>query len=274
MLDSRTHSPRANELSIKTLCFVAVSTSVLLLSNVVFAATSEDPAESADIVDSPSTTVAANPGSIGRIGTSARFAIGSTGRTSKSAIGGTGRTSKSAIGGTGRTSKSAIGGTARTPESVAVSARSPEKLAPLNSLNSNSSELPLLRGRIDELSSGSDVVGVLGQRFAVEKIEDLTLGAVIVIEGYIAADGGIKVHSSWVDEQTPYIDGSSEVVVTGKVTSVDASLGKLKIGSLVVDYNATLWNNSEAPTVGSIFKVRGIRPTSNGEFLAFEALSD
>ena len=201
-------------------------------------------------------------------------AIGGTGRTTK-AIGGTGRTTK-AIGGTGRTTK-AIGGTGRTTKAIGGTGRATKaiggtgRVAKLELGASLRLNVPLVRGPVEAWDRDRRNLRVLGQQVHVDGTDQFAIGEVIVVEGRIDDSGAIAADYVWADHSEQYVSGSSEVVVTGQVRSVDAATGRMLIGNLSVDYTQLLWDNTFIPTSGSVVTVVGIQANVNGELQARQA---
>jgi hypothetical protein len=70
----------------------------------------------------------------------------------------------------------------------------------------------------------------------------------------------------FVDEQ--YVAGVSEVVVSGRVTSIDATNGLARIGAIAFDYTSLLSTADIDFRVGSLVRVRGTQPQPGEAILA------
>ena len=68
-----------------------------------------------------------------------------------------------------------------------------------------------------------------------------------------------------------YVAGASSVLISGKVTSVNSTIGQLKIGNTVVDFTPLLVTQPGLTVkVGENVRVSGIQPVSRGAILASE----
>ena len=65
---------------------------------------------------------------------------------------------------------------------------------------------------------------------------------------------------------TDYVAGATQVIVSGRVNSIDASLGTMKIGKLTIDVSSVAGMN--LPVSGSLVQVVGTQPVSQGLVIA------
>jgi hypothetical protein len=71
-----------------------------------------------------------------------------------------------------------------------------------------------------------------------------------------------------------YVDGASFTLVRGQVSAVDASLGRLSVCKLLIDYTPSLGNPDAAvPAVGEFAELSGVQPSPNGVMLAYSSKS-
>jgi hypothetical protein len=82
----------------------------------------------------------------------------------------------------------------------------------------------------------------------------------------IAALGkrGELLNPSLVLEKDPYVAGQSDVVVSGRVTSVDSVNGRAKIGKIDFDFTSALSTQEVEIVAGSVVQIRGTQP-QNGQ---------
>jgi hypothetical protein len=144
-------------------------------------------------------------------------------------------------------------------------------------------------GSIERIDRRHNLIVVLGQTYSVDQATKISIagkllksetskslklvraGDYVAVAGAIATNGAVAASKLSVLSAT-YSDGSSPVYVKGRVTSLEKSIGRLTIGSLVVDYTSSLYAfDANALAVGSPIELAGIRPLANGEVLAFDA---
>ena len=65
-----------------------------------------------------------------------------------------------------------------------------------------------------------------------------------------------------------YVAGVTDVIVSGKVTTVSASVGKVTVGGVKVDYTPLLAKQRVTLQVGDLISVVGTRPTASSEVVA------
>jgi hypothetical protein len=178
---------------------------------------------------------------VNAIGGTGVSAIGGTGvnaigGTGVSAIGGTG---VNAIGGTG---VNAIGGTGRAQVAL---------LGPIDSVDQARRTITVL-GRKLQLPTGEAGSRVLDSYLSGAPIQVAVLGS-------LSKSG--KLSNLRVQVlQSPYVAGTSEIVLTGIVQAVDVSTGLAVIGGTAVNFTALLETQASALRVGSAVSVRGTMP--------------
>jgi hypothetical protein len=65
-----------------------------------------------------------------------------------------------------------------------------------------------------------------------------------------------------------YVPGATKVVLKGKITSVNGSVGTLFIGKQAVDYTGLLASGTASVKVGDDLTIVGTQPAINGVVLA------
>ena len=188
-------------------------------------------------------------------------AIIGTGKTSStSAIIGTGRTaSTNAIIGTGKAaSTNAIVGTGRDGD------RNVALAGPIEAVDGDKGTFTVL-SRTLRVSGDKSVLNRLSAEMAAGRTPQASVVSELGTRGEL--DKPIVL---FVGEQ--YVPGVSEVVVTGRVTTVDASKGLAKIGTSTFDYTSLLSTDGVDLQVGSVVRVRGTQPQSGRPILAVQVV--
>jgi hypothetical protein len=65
---------------------------------------------------------------------------------------------------------------------------------------------------------------------------------------------------------TDYVAGSSKVIVSGRVSDLNASVGTMKVGGITVDISSAVV--ARTPTTGSLVFLVGTQPVRQGVVLA------
>ena len=115
--------------------------------------------------------------------------------------------------------------------------------------------------------SGS-TVSMLGRVFKLspdqlELIEsDVGSGqAAAIVLGESASSGVMRAHRMIVTDEA-YVDGASQVLLTGKISRVNARNGSVEVGKITVDYSNLLASGSFDLAVDDQIAVIGVRPSA------------
>jgi hypothetical protein len=124
----------------------------------------------------------------------------------------------------------------------------------------------VLSGPIDSIDATNGVFEAVGQTIMAsqEMLSGLVVGDYVSVDGSVVAPGWLYADTLSVSTDT-YIPGVHEIYLEGMPNSVDASVGQMKVGNLLIDFNAVL-SNGPIPT-GHSFSFRGIQPVSQGVLL-------
>jgi hypothetical protein len=124
----------------------------------------------------------------------------------------------------------------------------------------------VLSAPVDSIDAINGLFEAAGQKIMAsqEMLSGLSVGDFVSVDGSVVAPGWLYADTLSVSTDT-YIPGVHEVYVEGMPNSVDASVGQMKVGNLLIDFNAVL-SNGPIPT-GHSFSFRGIQPVSQGVLL-------
>ena len=129
----------------------------------------------------------------------------------------------------------------------------------------------LIMGAIDRVDTATNTISVLGRSFkmpSVVKVEEsLAAGhqLMVAVSGRIS-DSGTVEQMKLRFMPTDYVAGSSKVVVSGRVSDLDASVGTMKVGAVTVDISSAV--AARTPTAGSLVLLVGTQPVRQGVVLA------
>jgi hypothetical protein len=93
----------------------------------------------------------------------------------------------------------------------------------------------------------------------------------VAVIGDAKSPGGLTPKAVLKLKET-YVAGSTQVMLKGKVSSVNGLTGTLTIGRQIVDFTAVLSGSGRVPAAGDTLAVRGIQPANGGVILASEIL--
>ena len=135
-------------------------------------------------------------------------------------------------------------------------------------------------GEVQRIDPSKGVIVVAGQRVAISKETIFSVNRVAVSGAealrtiqdgdILAIIGALDAPAASVDRRNEsYVPGATTIFVKGKVTSVEQSLGRARIGDLNVDYTPALSNRDFGVVeVGQIVEVIGTQPSPQGVLLA------
>ena len=94
-----------------------------------------------------------------------------------------------------------------------------------------------------------------------DMLAGLQLGDLVSVQGTVISSGWYYADTVSVSSQR-YVPGSTEVFVTGLLSSINRMNGTAQMGELTIDYTMSL-GRSSAPS-GAMWTFRGIRPSFDG----------
>ena len=125
----------------------------------------------------------------------------------------------------------------------------------------------MLVGPVDSVNASEGTFTAVGQTvsFARDALLGMQVGDYVMVYGSISGAG--RVDATAIEfSSAMYIPGVSEVRVTGIPSSIDYSLGTVRIGGLNVDYTPSLGGNTFGG-VGAAVTVIGTQPALGGTML-------
>ena len=135
----------------------------------------------------------------------------------------------------------------------------------------------LIWGPIESVDPVKKTVVVLGQRlkanaanaFLHDLQTDLRTGNVcsVAVSGRLKPNGQLDSATMRILDK-PYAAGSDLVFITGRISSVDMSLGKVAIGKVEIDYSQLLSAGILHVDVGDLLVVAGTQPVLLGTVYA------
>jgi hypothetical protein len=227
-----------------------------------------------------STALAGNLGRINAIGGTGVNAIGGTGvadaigGTGKNAIGGTGfnaigGTGVNAIGGTGvaaigGTGVNAIGGTGIN----AIVGTGQDRFVGV---------ALTIKGPVEKVDVAANTISVFGRQLAIprssgliEKVASaMAAGSTVEVAVYSRLDASGKLSAAKASIlEGQYVAGVTKVVVSGKISAVNAAVATAVVNGVVVDYSAVLALGIPGLSVGDVVTFTGTLPQAGQQMLA------
>ena len=125
----------------------------------------------------------------------------------------------------------------------------------------------LLAGPVDSIDRINGVFESMGQvvMASQDMLVSMQVGDYVAVEGTVISSGWYFADAVDVSNQL-YVPGSTEVFVSGVVSSVDAANGTAQMGDLTIDYTASL-SSGNAPSRTS-WSFRGTRPALGGMMIS------
>jgi hypothetical protein len=138
-----------------------------------------------------------------------------------------------------------------------------------------------LVGPIVSFDAGARTITIHDRKLRIPK-DDVTLE---LISGGLASGSPLQatvfatlgqrgelVNPALVIEKEPYVDGQSEVIASGRVTSVDSASGRAKIGKVEFDFTSALATQEVEIVVGSVVQIRGTQPQNGQPVMATQVV--
>ena len=127
----------------------------------------------------------------------------------------------------------------------------------------------LLSGPVESVDHKTNTINVVGHRIAVRDSSAYLPGYKINVFGGINTRGATS--AAIVQRTNAYAASSDQVMVTGKVTTIDRTRGRVLVDGANVDYTTLLARSDFAiPAVGDAVRIVGIQPMGRGTILASE----
>ncbi len=140
-----------------------------------------------------------------------------------------------------------------------------------NAIIGTGKDMVLVMGAVDGVDTATNTISVLGRSLkmpSVAKVEEsLAAGhqLMVAVSGHIS-DSGTVEQMKLRFMPTDYVAGSSKVVVSGRVSDLDAKVGTMKVGGITVDISSAV--AARPPTAGSLVLIVGTQPVRQGIVLA------
>jgi hypothetical protein len=125
----------------------------------------------------------------------------------------------------------------------------------------------LLAGPVDSIDRTNGVFQSMGQSVMASHgmLAGLQVGDFVAVEGTVISSGWYYADAVDVSAHA-YVPGSTEVFVSGMMSSVDRMNGTARMGNLTIDYTSSL-GSSSAPS-GDMWSFRGIRTSQGGMMIS------
>ena len=140
-----------------------------------------------------------------------------------------------------------------------------------NAIIGTGKDLVLIMGAVDRVDTATNTISVLGRNLkmpSVARVEESLAGGhqlMVAVSGRIS-DSGTVEQMKLRFMPTDYVAGSSKVVVSGRVSDLDANVGTMKVNGITVDISSAI--AAKAPTAGSLVLLVGTQPVRQGVVLA------
>ncbi len=125
----------------------------------------------------------------------------------------------------------------------------------------------LLAGPVDSIDRVNGVFGSMGQivMASQDMLSSMTVGDFVAVQGSVISSGWYYADSVNVSNQG-YVPGSTEVFITGMLSSINQMNGTAQMGDLIIDYTPSLGSN-DAPS-GDMWSFHGTRSSMGGTMIS------
>ena len=125
----------------------------------------------------------------------------------------------------------------------------------------------LLAGPVDSIDRVNGVFASMGQVVMASQgmLDTLRLGDFVTVQGSVISSGWYYADAVNASAQR-YVPGSTEVFVSGMLSSIDQMNGTARMGDLTIDYTPSLGRDF-APS-GEMWAFRGTRPSLDGAMIS------
>jgi len=96
-------------------------------------------------------------------------------------------------------------------------------------------------------------------------LSGMQVGDFVAVQGTVISSGWYFADDISVSNQR-YVPGSTEVFISGMMSSINLRDGTAQVGSLTIDYTSSL-GSSEAPS-GAMWSFSGTRPSAGGAMVS------
>ena len=125
----------------------------------------------------------------------------------------------------------------------------------------------LVIGPVESIDRVHGKAVVLGQTVSIDQNAQISPYLITGMYGLVEPNSTLNLSS--VQSKVAYIPGFTPVLLTGVVTKSDARLGRITIGTVVVDLTNTFaGDNSVVPPEGALVQLVGTQPVERGIILA------
>jgi len=124
----------------------------------------------------------------------------------------------------------------------------------------------LLVGPVEAYDQKHLTARILKQTVLLKQAIPLVVGDLVSVVGSIDANGAIV--ASTIKDQGLYVPGSSEILLSGRIQTINASVGTAMVNGVTVDYTPLMSDDLSVLRVGSEFTVSGTQPALGGVVLA------
>ena len=97
-------------------------------------------------------------------------------------------------------------------------------------------------------------------------LSGMQVGDFVAVQGTVISSGWYFADNVSVSNQL-YVPGSTEVIISGMLSSINRMDGTAQMGRLTIDYTSSL-GSSDAPS-GDMWSCRGTRPSLGGTMLCY-----
>ncbi len=125
----------------------------------------------------------------------------------------------------------------------------------------------MLAGPITSIDRMGGVFESMGQIVMASQnmLSGMSVGDYVSVDGSVVAPGWLYADAVSVSD-IRYVPGSTEVFVSGMLSSINARNGTARMGNLTIDFTPSLGNN-DAPS-GLMWSFRGIQPGPRGVMIS------
>ncbi|MCH9004914.1 MAG: hypothetical protein IH838_06430 [Proteobacteria bacterium] len=126
----------------------------------------------------------------------------------------------------------------------------------------------ILAGPVDSIDRINGVFESMGQvvMASYSMLSGMQVGDFVAVQGTVISSGWYFADNVSVSNQL-YVPGSTEVFISGMLSSINRMDGTAQMGRLTIDFTSSL-GSSDAPS-GDMWTFRGTRPSMGGTMLSY-----
>src|SRR5581483_1683344 len=117
-------------------------------------------------------------------------------------------------------------------------------------------------GPVESINPKSGIAIILGQQVLLPSALNLNVGESVAVFGKSLPDG--RLQASLVRQEGNYVAGSTNILLTGTVQSMNAAVGHAVVSGVSVDLTPMMSAGAVSLAVGSEVRVLGTQPSSHG----------